>query len=108
MKQIIKKVEICPFQVPYRFFLHRTLIHVRENRFSCGILNTILIMNVEKNGGGHELDERILNMKYTFSPKYCLHEKVVVHNGGQRQIREDLSHVHVGVPGGSAGDSGHP
>jgi|ADurb_Gel_02_Slu_FD_contig_21_830402_length_320_multi_7_in_0_out_0_1 hypothetical protein len=64
--------------------------------------------NVGKNGGGHELDERILNMKYTFSPKYCLHEKVVVHNGGQRQIREDLSHVHVGVPGGSAGDSGHP
>jgi len=63
-------------------------------------------MNVEKNGGGHELFyEMILNMKYTL---YYLHEKAVPRNQGQRQIREDLSHVLFGVPGGSAGDSGHP
>ena len=106
MVQLVKRAVICPFR-SFIFFLHRTLIHVRENRFGCGFLYT-QFFECGKNGGGHELDERILNTKYTFSPTYCLHEKVAVRNGGQRQIREDLSHVLVGVPGGSAGDSGHP
>lgn len=62
----------------------------------------------KKNGGGHELDERILNMKYSFSPMYYFHYKIGVRNKGHRQNREDLSHVGSRVQRGIAGDSGHP
>lgn len=64
--------------------------------------------NVGKNGGGHELDERILNMKYTFSPMYCLHEKAGPGTGDNGRSERTSNTLLSGVPGGSSGDSGHP